>query len=685
MAIIKCVECGNEYSTTAPVCPNCGFTPAFRRCEDCGAVSSVKTDHCACCGAVWDDSLEPVSSDKTAGYYEDLVSRLNAASDPEEALAVSRGFASLLDYKFSASLKDKAKTKSSYLKGISLMDSASTASDWKKAMDLLSSIEGTEDSKELASSCAQAYKELRYKELEDRYKDAGDNKDLLKELSSAYKELGDYEEAPARLAEIKKKLGRGRNKAIKISLISLAAALLVAGSGFLIYHLVTVTIPGSHLNKGIEAYNGQDYQTAVDEFTAAGSYEDAETRLADATIALHYQTGDQLFNQGDYQGAIAEFTAAGGYGDSMERIDLCEDAGHYTAGIALFEQGEYEDAITELMASRKYGDAEDKISEARFLWGQDELAAGNLNEGALLLNEAGTDEAMQILSEKGDELVASKDYETLNVMFKNVYGDCYKYNEFASGMLDYNEGDYVNAYTHLSGAGGLGSSEDLIPECAFNAGVKALAEGRLSTAESYFTAIRTNPDYPAADLIKVCDAEEANKNDDLKTAYETYLEVPTDLEVEGFDVQGRRSLFTRDAAADAARLCGTFDATSNDTSVVDKGRYYQDGWELTNVHSGQYIDISAHMNDDGTFDFTGYVNYYAFTEYSVLREYTEGEIMTDLISIEGVNKFPKNYDSGIFSDLTYKDNKFTLHYKYVDNYSTYFKYIYESKVVYKVS
>lgn len=685
MAMIKCVECGRDYSSTASVCPNCGFKPAYRRCEDCGAISSVKTDHCACCGAVWDDSLEPVGIEEVSGYYEDLVSKLDAATNPDEAKALSRSFASLLDYKNSAAFKDKAKTRSDYLNGIMLMDSAKDASDWKKAYELFSSMGDHEDSSELASSCEQAYKELMYKELEEQYKDAGENKDLLKKLAVGYKELGTYEESPARLAEIKKKLGRGRNKAIKISLVSIAAVLVLAGSGFLIYHVVTVTIPKSHLDKGIEAFDGQDYQTAVDEFTAAGAYEDAEARLADATIALHYQTGDQLFSQGDYQGAIAEFTAAGEYGDSMERIDLCEDAGHYAEGIALLEQGQYEDAITELLASRKYGDAEDKITESRFLWGQDELAAGNLNEGALLLNEAGTDEAMQILTDKGDELVAAKDYETLKDMFKSVYGDCYKYNQFAAGMLDYDEGDYVNAYTHLLASDGLGSSEDLIPECAYHAGVNALASGRMTTAETYFRAIRNNPDYRAADLIKVCDAETANKNDDLKTAYETYLEVPSDLEVEGFDVQGRRSLFTRDATADAARLCGTFDATSNDTSVLDKGRYYQDGWELSRVYPGQYIEISAHMNDDGTFDFTGYVKYYAYTEYSVLREYTEGEIMTDLISVNGVNKFPKTYDSGIFSDLTYKDNKFTLHYKLVDQYSTSFKYIYESKVVYKIS
>ncbi|MCR4689293.1 MAG: hypothetical protein K5745_07070, partial [Saccharofermentans sp.] len=119
-------------------------------------------------------------------------------------------------------------------------------------------------------------------------------------------------------------------------------------------------------------------------------------------------------------------------------------------------------------------------------------------------------------------------------------------------------------------------------------------------------------------------------------------------------------------------------------SATDKGTYYQDGWEITSLVDHQYIEIQARMNEDGTFDFKGQVEYYVYTEYSIIREYNEHEMMYGVIDITGVKKFPKNTEVDLFTDLTYKDNKFTIHYKYVDQYSVSFRYIYESKVVYKI-
>ena len=37
MALIKCVECGKEVSSSAKVCPHCGIKLNLSSCPECGA------------------------------------------------------------------------------------------------------------------------------------------------------------------------------------------------------------------------------------------------------------------------------------------------------------------------------------------------------------------------------------------------------------------------------------------------------------------------------------------------------------------------------------------------------------------------------------------------------------------------------------------------------------------------
>ena len=687
MALIKCVECGKEYSSTVKTCPNCGFVPSFRKCADCDCISSVKRGYCAFCGAVFDSDLIPVSSEETEEYYQTLKASLNSSQDADSYDGILRALASMEDYKDCPALLKEAEKKSNYLRAIALMDDCQSATDWKKARDGFAAAGDYEDSKELYASCDESFKELRYAELDELYKEAGSDKEKLKELVSGYGELGDYSDSPKRLTDIKKALNSGRNKVLKITIGSVAGVAILIGGFIGIRYLVTVGLPKHHLEKGIEAYEAQDYALAVDELTRAGSYDTAPKHLEEAQIALHYQTGDQLFNSGDYQAAIEEFTQAGEYLDSQDRIETCTLASHYVAGVSLMEEGSYEQALAEFDQCPRYEDTEDKVAEANYQWGMELLNAGELNEGAKLLDESGTDEASDVLKSMGEEFVEQKDYESLVTMFRNIYDNsfCNSYYCYGQGMLAYNDQDYTTAEYNLNRCSGIGQADELYPECAYNAGLESMASGEFGNADLLFSKSEVQAKYADAQALEhVCHAEFLNSINDFPGAYEEYAQVPEDLEVDCFDIQGRRSMFTSDAARTAYMICGEHEATSNDTSVLDKGTYYQDGWELTYVYPGQSIEFSVKMNDDGTFDYTGTVTYYAFTEYSIISDYTEGEIMYGFIDLSHVKKFPKEYEIDSDTTLTFKDNKFTLHYKYVDHYAISFKYIYESKVVYKL-
>ena len=50
MALIKCKECGNEISSSAKACPNCGYKNDNSTCPECGAKVKSTDEKCESCG-----------------------------------------------------------------------------------------------------------------------------------------------------------------------------------------------------------------------------------------------------------------------------------------------------------------------------------------------------------------------------------------------------------------------------------------------------------------------------------------------------------------------------------------------------------------------------------------------------------------------------------------------------------
>ena len=83
MALIKCPECDKEISSSAKVCPNCGYKNEFKTCPECGVVVKATDNMCPECGYplqkkkaqnIINENLDKITGAKSKSYvtFKDL-------------------------------------------------------------------------------------------------------------------------------------------------------------------------------------------------------------------------------------------------------------------------------------------------------------------------------------------------------------------------------------------------------------------------------------------------------------------------------------------------------------------------------------------------------------------------------------------------------------------------------------
>lgn len=92
--------------------------------------------------------------------------------------------------------------------------------------------------------------------------------------------------------------------------ILIAAAAVVLAAAIAIIYVLTIVIPSGHYQKGMDALENERYTEALQEFVAAGSYQDAVERAKEASYCAGCELADVVM---DYQSAAAAFAAAGDY------------------------------------------------------------------------------------------------------------------------------------------------------------------------------------------------------------------------------------------------------------------------------------------------------------------------------------------------------------------------------------
>ena len=364
--------------------------------------------------------------------------------------------------------------------------------------------------------------------------------------------------------------------------------LLCSGGFAVIAAAVVIGImmsPFGQYNLGISALNKGNYASAVKHLTSAGAYRDAQFHLVEANNALNYQLAQQAFSTGDYATAIEKCNLIPGYLDADDLLSLAQMNYHYQQGDTLYANGDYLTAFEEFNQIPDFEDSQVKIFNC------------------------------------GMGLLESGDYENAAVVFAETdYEGAEEYEQYASGMKNYVNGNYYAAALYFVSANGVEDSDSLLIESSYICGVDKLETGVYDAAREYLI---TAAGYEDADaLLLDCDlmlAEQEFRSGNLYTAQTKFQALPSELEYNGVSVAQRLELLGQ--YSDYVSMCGKWEVTSGSMETIQSGTYYADGWtyDFDPTRDNDSITIRCVINDDGSVTIHGNARYMVFTNYSSVR------------------------------------------------------------------
>ncbi len=404
--------------------------------------------------------------------------------------------------------------------------------------------------------------------------------------------------------------------------------LICSGTLLAIAAIVAVCImmsPFGQYNLGISALNKGNYASAVKHLSSAGAYRDAQVHLVEASNALNYQLAQQSFSAGDYAGAVEKYTLIPGYLDSDDQLVLAQMNYHYQQGDILFSNGDYINAFEEFNQIPDFEDSQEKI----FNCGMGLLQAG--------------------------------DYETAAAVFDETdYAGAVGYEQYASGMKNYVDGNLFAAAMYFRDASGVEDSAELLVECSYQCGIDKIERGSYDDARDYFIVASG---YEDADEMKLnCDlmlAEEEFRNGNLYTAQTAFRALPSDMEYNGVSVSERLALLEQ--YSEYVNLCGKWTVTSGRMETVQSGTYYADGWtyEFNPNYDDDFITIRCIINSDGTVTVSGSARYRVFTNYSSVRDFVRASYRTCNFNFDGTS-LSGEWQIRNTATLTYRDGAFHI-------------------------
>jgi hypothetical protein len=235
----------------------------------------------------------------------------------------------------------------------------------------------------------------------------------------------------------------------------------------------TVAVQQDHYTRAEFALGRGDYDTAIAEFEAAGSYRDAATRAQAAQTEQgqkgNYDAGVAAFGQEDYVAAADAFGKAGNYADAPQRRGdaqrLAEQKQAYQEGQAAFAKedyvaaasafaraGNYKDALnlatqtqTLLVQQRQYQAAQDAFAKEDYVTAAAAFrAAGNYKDAPARAQQAETLRVQKIAYDAGAAAFAKEDYKTAKDQF--VAAGTYKDAQARAAQAD-QEGMLLERYT----------------------------------------------------------------------------------------------------------------------------------------------------------------------------------------------------------------------------------------------
>jgi len=278
-------------------------------------------------------------------------------------------------------------------------------------------------------------------------------------------------------------MGGGRRSTAALPVLAVLTVLVIAAALILGTLVVRrnnrLAADAGHYAAAESALGQGDYDTAVAEFGAAGTYRDAPTRARAAQTEkeqrANYDAGDAAFGREDYTAAVDAFGKAGAYRDATQRradaVRLADQKQGYADGQRALGQGDYATAAAAFARAGDYKDATQQATQAQGLIGQqrqyqtgkDALAredyatataafraAGNFQDAPQQATLAEKLRTQKAAYDAGADAFAREDYKTAKQQFAAA-GD---YKDAAARAAQADQEDalltrYTSAQVHL--------------------------------------------------------------------------------------------------------------------------------------------------------------------------------------------------------------------------------------------
>ena len=168
----------------------------------------------------------------------------------------------------------------------------------------------------------------------------------------------------------------------------------------------------------------------------------------------------------------------------------------------------------------------------------------------------------------------------------------------------------------------------------------------------------------------------------FKQAKKIYNSLPNKFKYNGIKVSTRKKQIKN--IESVLKVIGKKEATKSYCQTKNVWKYdgRWDSWYIDEPSPLEYIELDLKLNDDGTFNLYGEVNFYAFDDFSTLQEYCVAKIVSKSIEMKNIKKIPATYKIDKYTKLLYSDGKFKIKYSEKDNYSINFYNLYTSTVTY---
>lgn len=426
----------------------------------------------------------------------------------------------------------------------------------------------------------------------------------------------------------------GGKKAIKIvAILGAAAALALV---FALYLMPSVIMPAVNVSRAYTAIEKYDYTTAIELFEKSGKADEDKHYPA-----YQYALGMEQYFGGNYVDAASCLANAGDYLTARDRLADC--------GKMLLESKNYSDAAEVFSLC-----AEEHKAEYNFALGMEQLTDKNYAKAAEYLTEAGDFDGAE---------------DALN---------------YANGLAAYQNKEYASALAFLKSVKDSSyGTADILIEIHYNYGLSLFAKEDYTNARTQFNAAGDYEDAAKyATGCLVMEAEHKLQTEGILAGTKAYDKLDAATTFNGISVLERQTALHK--LEDFADLEGKYRVTEN--TIISRCVERNGGWTewgIDAVQGEQSLDVRCFLNQDGTVNIKGTIEYYRFEGYSA----DENDLISYLhlhaasFTVEGVSKVPSKFEiseyetlkrpkNGPFFEFTYSEKDYANSSAYYNLYKT---------------